>query len=974
MLVVLAAMLLAHPGDALAATVDGYPYVASGYQAEGWQGYLNNSNLGKITLDYSPTQPVRIELNKSTLALRCRLFSPALVMKPGHRYEISFKAQGLNPNRMMTFTPYLTTEVVKSLLTTDGVAEKILHTGDEVNTTAAAVQSVSFTYTPSEQREVYFMLDVTTDRSVARTMAFSDFTVTETQLIQKPLGVENLVAECEKGGPMDVTLKWHNPTKYLNDDDIAISAIKIWRNGQPLATLTDPQYLVAGAECSYIDTPQMAGVYAYDISVVGESGLESDKSSITTPYIGKIAAFTPPVNFDFSDETINGFWELTTAENANGWVFNPTANPASISCTRDGYKPTASTLTTPRFLLDAEKAYKISYDAQITNKSNEFGYRLTLDGNDPDTPWEMTLVETEAYSPSANSKYFPVEEIFSPLKSGEASFSFIADMAKFTSSYYSTTLYIANLKVEEIAVLPKAATSLAAVADSEGKREVRLSWVNPLVSETGLPLASIKATVYRDSQVLETLDVEPGSTSAFTDQEAKGLSDGYHTYMVVIDNVSGHTLLEEPLSVKTGYVGSPVELPYIADFDGDKLLFDAIETDPAKTDGKIFEIRDGKAVLKTTAAGTSDALVAPPVSLEKGKIYEIAVATAMTGYSTLGFDLLLTSDGLPGETSKTVISSTFGKEVKVRFSMDETGVFFPVITVRAASYGSTEYEYSVTALSIIEDATLATLPFTADFTSEEGRALWKLVDESTSGNKTFAFNEDNELTLREGYSSTSTGSTMNDWIIFPPVTIESGVTYAIEFEGKCSATSDYYMTPYEIWVGDGDSPAYLTSGTKVTPQEEVKLTGEHAVHTHSFDINGRVEPAAPETPETPGQPAVANRREESTDPAPANKFIGLRFGLGKYANQEVSIKSIKLTSDKQISGIGETCGDLDGKAVIIGDRVAVSSSAVVSVYDICGKSMITSKGDTDLSILAPGLYLISVTDGQNSFNTKYLKK
>ena len=294
LLLVLGGMLLAHPGRARAATVENYPYLADKYKTEGWQGYLSNSNLGKICIDYSTAQPVRIELNKSTVALRCRLFSPALAMKPGHKYEVSFKAQGLNPNRMMAFTPYLTSEVVKSLLTADGVSDKILYAGDEVNTTASAVQSVSFTYTPAEQGEVYFMLDVTTDRSLARTMVFSDFSVTETQLIQKPLEVDNLTAECVKDGPMDVTLKWTNPTKYLTDEDVVISAVKVWRDGESLVTLTDPQYLTSGGECSYVDTPQTAGVHTYDLAVVGESGFESNKSSVSTPYIGKIAAFTPP--------------------------------------------------------------------------------------------------------------------------------------------------------------------------------------------------------------------------------------------------------------------------------------------------------------------------------------------------------------------------------------------------------------------------------------------------------------------------------------------------------------------------------------------------------------------------------------------------------------------------------------------------------------------------------------------------------
>lgn len=964
LLLVLGGMLLGHTAGANAAAIDSYPYVAANYTAEGWQGYLYPSSQGKIQLDYSTAQPVRIELNQGTVALRARLFSMPMSVKPGHRYEVTFKAQSLLPNRLMTFTPYLTSEVVKSVLTADGVSEKILFTGDEVSTTSSAAQTISFTYTPDREQDLYFMLDITTDRSAARTMVFSDFSVTETQLVRKPLPVENLEAECVAGGPMDVTLRWTNPARYLTDEEITISAVKVFRDDALLATLTEPEYIVAGAETTFTDIPDTPGTYTYTVSVLGESGYESDKVLVTTPFIGKIAAFIPPVDFDFSDNIINGFWNLTTAETANGWGFNPTANPPSLSCARDGYKPTNSAATTPRLLLDAEKAYRISYDSQITNKSNEFGYKVILEGYEAESPWSVTIFETDAYKPAANNKYYPVEAIFSPSQSGEATLSFVADMGKLGSSYYNTTLSIANLKVEEIAVLPTIATGLSAETASDGIREVKLSWLTPAQSETGLALSGLKAIIYRDGEVVETVDVEPGLPSEYTDNESNGLSDGYHKYIVVIENANGHTGMTPPEEVKTSYVGGPVELPYVADFDADRLLFDAIEPDADKADGKMFEIKEGKAVLKTGQKDTRDALVAPPVVLEEGKVYRISVETSQSGYSSIDYQLILAPLTDISDMSQVILASSFDKDgSQLRFVARRQGVYCPVLLTLPASYGSSESEYSVTGFTIAEvDETETPLPLVSDFTTEEGRAPWSFLDQSTLNGKTFSFNEDNEIHLKDG--SSANGTAMNDWILTPVFTVEDGITYTIEMEAKCSATSDYYMTPYEIWLADGDSHLMLTSGKLVTPAAGATLSAEYTSHTHSFNIDGRVEPQLPAEPELP---AEAPQAEEETPAAtPGLKFLGLRFGLGKSANQEVKVKSIKLTSDKQVSGVSLI--EHDGLA-------GISPAARVSVYDLTGKLILAaSYASLDGAPLTPGLYIINISDNNTTLITKYLKK
>lgn len=308
---------IASAQTANASPVTAYPYTAKygKYASDGWQGKSSNNNQWKVYLDYSSSQPVRIELNSGRTA-RCRLVSPALTMKADHRYTFTFSASAINPNAAMDVTPYL----VSTPFTTTIAAstDKIAFTGEGISSTGTSVKTGSFTYDATEGGELYFMLDITTDNSTAHTMVFKSFTVEEVELVKKPMAVENLEVKSIDNATRDITLGWTNPTNYLTGEELAIAGIKVTRNDLPLTTLTDPSLLGAGTIVAWTDTPTESGTYEYALSVIDSEGKESDKCVVKTPFVGKPDAIYPPMLLIFQtiSPTGSGRWRQPTAPTA----------------------------------------------------------------------------------------------------------------------------------------------------------------------------------------------------------------------------------------------------------------------------------------------------------------------------------------------------------------------------------------------------------------------------------------------------------------------------------------------------------------------------------------------------------------------------------------------------------------------------------------------------------------------------------
>ncbi len=568
-------------------------------------------------------------------------------------------------------------------------------------------------------------------------MVFHSFTVEEVELVRKPLPVEDLEVRNIDNSTREVTLAWKNPTSYLTGEDLTIEGIKVTRNGSLLTTLTDPTMVPPGAEVAWTDTPETSGIYEYELSVVDADGKESDKCIVKTPFVGKPDAIYPPHAFDFSDETANSFWTIETAEAANGWGFKKTSGIDYLECLRDGYKATDSKAFSPEFSLDSQKAYKISYKAQCTNRLNEFSYTLSVEGTDESASWRSELLNENPFMPSANNTNETVELIFTPANSGNARFCWAADLPKLSSSYYNNTFRVSEVSVTEIPVVPVCATGLSALADIEGNLSVKLTWMNPAVSETGLPVGEITASVYRDGDLVETVGTTAGVAGEFTDDATKGLTSGYHTYKVIIDNAAGHTG-EAPIEVSTDYVGKGIHPDYTADMATDHRMFRAVEPDPDKANGKMFVYSDGKFVLKENPKEISDALLMPLMDLQAGHVYEMTVETSHTGYYDIDFDIALSTRANPLDQESVVGTSNFKKgTTTVRFAVAESGEYFPAVIAKALTSGYSEYEYVVSGFSITDaplvPAAPADLRAKSDFPNGRVDVSWTMPTTTAEG-------------------------------------------------------------------------------------------------------------------------------------------------------------------------------------------------------------------------------------------------
>ncbi len=1080
LMLLVAFAILAPPQSALAESIiTEFPYTVADLSSEDWQYKASNSNFVTSVTTSGNTATFKLKSG----SFRFRYFSPQLELKAGWSYTVTFKAKQQVRTDGMDIIPLLTTEIFAGILSSN--TDKIAYQGDQVSTTNMAYHEVTFTYAPTVDQTLYFGLDVIPSSSKERTTEFTAFSITAKELVKKPLPIENLTAKCEQNGSRDITLSWTNPSKYETGEDLSIAGIKVLRNSELYTTLTDASLTAAGQDVSWTDTPEASGEYEYTLSVLDADGKESDNLSVKTPYVGKPDPITPPHTFDFSSTSENSFWTITTEEGANGWAFDS----SYLQCTRNGSTNTASTATTPLFILDANKAYKLSYNAQCTNKANEFGYQLTLTENADDQPQTTELVNVDIFTPTANNTNVATEVVFSPKASGEAQFNFIANLEKLTSTYYTNTFKVSNLTVEEIPVVPMIATNLKAEENINASAAVKLTWDNPDKSETGLLVTDLKATIYRDNTEVATIDVTAGESAEFTDDATTGLNAGYHTYYVTIDNANGHTS-NAPEKIETGFIGSATELPYAADFSAPE-LFKGSEPNAEKANGAVFVVAEDKATLKDKTAEIDDALIAPPVKLSAGHVYEITVTSSHTSYYDTNFDVILAPRDNASDLSNILAQSTFkAGAISAKFSIDNDGEYFPVIYAHAASYGSSVNEYTISEISISESALVPdapteilakanynaanirlswkmpsctpekvtltesmtgklyrgttieedaeplttfeampgkdveyldtapedginnyvlvlsnpstdalmggdsapvliasdyyaatiTPPYKPDFNTEEGRSGWTFIDDSSTYNQgnTFSFNDENMIYILDGTSATSTSSRMNDWVVSPLFLIEDSVTYDVTIVAKCSGTSSYYMTPFEIYLGGDKTSAALKAGYKITDSTAPRLTNEFAEYSYSFTINGKAESQNIRRAENDGDNDSETSDDEeatTTETFSRNMFVGILFGLTNYCYPEVTIKSISFDSNKATPSGIDTIADNSNRplAVVNNTIVGLSADAAISIYATSGRLVAMSKGNCDLSELPSGVYIIRAVDKNAVATLKFVK-
>lgn len=994
-------------------------YEASDCQAEGWT-CQNASNGGwEIKTTNSIGGRTESDVNNSWL------FSPAWNLKAGVQYTFSYEIKVNNK-----YTPicvcdgYLLPEIKTS-------AANALLTLGKVTTSSTTAVPVEATFTPESDMVVYFAANDKTDYKKGNLMFLRNFKIMADDGRIVPLAVSGLTATPDPAGANSVTLSWTNPTLMSDGTDAAITSVTILRGTDVVATLTDSDHITPGATASYTDNVPAPGKYEYSVEVTAANGETSEKATITSGYIGSFPAITPDYTFNLSDETTNEQWSLTTNGESNEWSFNPTSGALEVSVSN--LKAIDALATTPAIALDATKAYLVTYKQVATNPANiinmEFLTGLSKEGL-------STVLDPSAQvdQKTAVEKSFK----FTPAETGNSYFAWHATAERMTSSYYKNTVSIKEISITEIPVLPRIATDVKATAAKDGSLSATVTWTNPTLSETGLPLTALTADIFRDGTIIaEGVD----ATGSYTDTAVP--CAGYHTYQVVIRNEAGATA-ETPATVKTDYVGMPFTVPFSSDFANNPFAW-ATETLGEADPAIAWTFSATTATLKANDKTMNHALLTPPLALTGNEVYELTVNAKNTGYSDYIVAIYLLSSGAkPAEQNKIgeLTQGYTAKDISLKFAVSENGNYTIAYLIQpsTSSYGY-ERTFTINSLSVVPAPKVPALPqditalstddkkveitwtmpsetpegasltdnvtvkiyrgatvaedaaplfevtdqpgltlsrtdeapaeglntysllfiygdqqtepvvvesdfvgdavnivYTADFTSEEGRSKWTIVDNSSSSYKgtTFEYTEDNTLKVLEGTSMSSASSRLDDWIISPVFTVFSGSNIIIEFEAKGYATSPtgYSNTPYAIYLGK-DKTIDALKATKIASG---KLnSADFTTYRHEY------------TPES--------TRAEGKE----KKVVGIQFG-GSYGYPYAEVRAIKIDSDRwTLTGVENVAPDaatapiwFDGAKVYCAD-----SNASLSIFNAAGRAVTSGRGSVDLGSLPAGIYIVA---------------
>lgn len=362
---------------------------------------------------------------------------------------------------------------------------------------------------------------------------------------------KNVVATAVEGNDKAVTLTWDTPVGgnggYIDPGNVAWKISRKGNTGESVVleeswTATVP-YLYTDASIPALDA------YTYTVQYVYNGLTESNGATSNVIVTGGTAELPFSDGFDSFSPVYTQI--VTEGNNWNhsswsGYIYYTSKSGAS-----DAW------LVTPPFELKKGVTYEIGYQAW---KSGSYAKNLILTAGSAPTAEALTTEiandEITATSGSNDASRFIVR--YTAVSDGPAYWGFHV-----STTATSGNLYLDNISIKEVKVVPQAVTDLTATPDPDDRLEVKLSWVNPTADNLGNPLSTIdKIEVYRDNLMIKKYtEALPGDTISLTDDGIE--TAGNYTYRVVayLGQNAG-----EAATVASGLVGGAIALPYIADF------------------------------------------------------------------------------------------------------------------------------------------------------------------------------------------------------------------------------------------------------------------------------------------------------------------------------------------------------------------------------------------------------------------------
>lgn len=240
------------------------------------------------------------------------LVTPALALKAGHYYRLSFAAWNGSAPYPERIGAYLGTKPEAASLTQSVVPPVLLEGKDRTDLGA--------TFTVPADGDYYAALHASSDPGMFIIYA-DDFVVSRGVLPTAPAEVTDFRAVPDKTGALKVSLALTVPALDMAGSPLAsVKSVTLYRDGVQIAV----KEAAPGAEVTYDDTVTAEGTYTYTAVVEGEHGPGFD--AVTRAWVGSAAPLSPEQLQ--VEETAPGVlkftWTPVTA-NVHGHEIDPSA-------------------------------------------------------------------------------------------------------------------------------------------------------------------------------------------------------------------------------------------------------------------------------------------------------------------------------------------------------------------------------------------------------------------------------------------------------------------------------------------------------------------------------------------------------------------------------------------------------------------------------------------------------------------------
>ncbi len=261
-----------------------------------------------------------------------------------------------------------------------------------------------------------------------------------------------------------------------------------------------------GTDRVYADRT-IPGLDSYTYKIYNIYGGSASWSATTTASVTAGGAAAIPYSQEFATSAaLDLYTVFHGAEGTRDWGHSSSKKAANFW----GGTKADAWLVTPLLALEAGKAYRLTFDTWLS-AGREAAYKdlYVYTG----TGASAEALTAEIFHEQIQSQYQATKEVIFGVTEGPAYVAF-----RVWGQSNSDDIFLKNVRIEEIEVIPAAVTDASATAAADGALTATVAWTNPSLSNAGTPLAAIDRVEVRSGEaVLSTVtDAAPGAASQTT--------------------------------------------------------------------------------------------------------------------------------------------------------------------------------------------------------------------------------------------------------------------------------------------------------------------------------------------------------------------------------------------------------------------------------------------------------------------------